>query len=164
MFKGNHYMKVNAINTAKEVHNENYPAWLVNFIDIYQSLGVDNTEMLANVYAKNIQFIDPLHEVNGYQALQQYFSNLYTHLSHCDFEIIEVLTHGDAAAIYWHMSFSHKKLNKGKMITVEGHSHIKGFKGKVYYHRDYLDVGAMLYEHIPLLGKVILNVKKRASQ
>jgi hypothetical protein len=36
--------------------------------------------------------------------------------------------------------------------------------GKIYYHRDYFDMGAMLYEHLPLLGRIIQRLKHRLGQ
>ena len=62
------------------------------------------------------------------------------------------------------MSYSHKRLNSAQPIQVQGHSLLKMADDKVIYHRDYVDLGAMLYEHIPLLGKVIRTIKARASQ
>ena len=32
--------------------------------------------------------------------------------------------------------------------------------GKIYYHRDYFDMGSLLYEHLPLLGKIIQKLNK----
>ena len=58
----------------------------------------------------------------------------------------------------------HKQLNGQKPIEVQGHSHLKMLDGQVVYHRDYLDIGSMLYEHIPVLGCAIKSIKKRASQ
>jgi len=37
-------------------------------------------------------------------------------------------------------------------------SHLKFADGKVISHRDYFDLGEMLYEHIPLLGGVIKSI------
>jgi hypothetical protein len=62
------------------------------------------------------------------------------------------------------MSYQHVKLNKGKVVTIVGTSHIKGENDKVIYHRDYLDLGAMLYEQLPVLGKFILWIKKQAAK
>ena len=33
--------------------------------------------------------------------------------------------------------------------------------GKVCQHRDYFDLGAMLYEQLPLLGPVVRTIKMR---
>jgi hypothetical protein len=56
------------------------------------------------------------------------------------------------------MKYAHPKLNKGRIITIEGASLIR-FNDKVYYHRDYFDGGQLLYEHIPVMGKLIQTLK-----
>lgn len=137
--------------------------WLINFIDIYQKLSVDNLHLIKDIYHEDITFIDPMHEINGLPALTRYFSSLYENLTQCDFTIENVIENPEQAAIYWHMAYTHPKLNKGKTINVSGHSHIKGKDGLVIYHRDYIDLGEMVYEHIPVLGKLTKWVKNRAA-
>lgn len=141
-----------------------YPVWLVDFLTVYQQLGTDNLSQLENIYHQDVTFIDPIHQVNGIDNLLGYFHNLYTNVLFCNFVINDVFFSKNKAAIYWTMDYSHKKLNNAKTITVQGHSLLKMSDDKVAYHRDYVDVGAMLYEHIPLLGKVVKAVKSRASQ
>jgi len=143
---------------------ENTPLWLDNFIDIYQKLSTSNLSLLADVYHKNVTFADPIHQVEGFNALYKYFENLYQNLSFCQFAIKNVIVQGDEAAVYWEMSYQHKKLNKGQTVKVLGTSHIKGSEDKVVYHRDYLDLGAMLYEQLPFFGKVIKWIKVKAAQ
>lgn len=65
--------------------------------------------------------------------------------------------------VLWKMIMIAKKLNKGKPVTVEGDSHIRfgGAEGKAVYHRDYFDVGAMVYEHVPIVGGLTRYVKKK---
>ena len=67
------------------------------------------------------------------------------------------------AAIYWNMSYQHPRLNGGKIVNVQGSSHLKGCDDKVIFHRDYIDLGAMLYEQVPLLGRIIRFLKRRAT-
>ena len=43
------------------------------FVEIYQKLDKNNLELLTEIYAQNIQFIDPLHEINGLEDLRRYF-------------------------------------------------------------------------------------------
>lgn len=138
--------------------------WLRNFINIYQQLNTENIELLEQVYAENIQFIDPIHEVNGFQNLSDYFESLYTNLVSCQFAITEVIEGDNCAAIYWTMEFCHPKLNSGNAVSLVGSSQLKAVAGKVFYHRDFVDLGAMLYEHIPVVGRIIKAVKKRASK
>jgi hypothetical protein len=139
------------------------PLWLSNFVKIYQTLSTDNLELLATIYHREVTFIDPIHELKGFDNLFQYFQDLYENLVSCDFVISNVIAQEDQAAIYWTMSYQHPKLNKGNVINVTGSSHIKGHEDKVIYHRDYLDLGSMLYEQLPVLGKLIKLIKNKAA-
>lgn len=138
--------------------------WLTNFIDIYQKLSVDNLHLIKSIYHPEVTFVDPMHEINGINQLSEYFSSLYENLTQCNFTIENVIENTEQAAVYWHMAYQHPKLNKGKLINVSGHSHIKGKDGLVIYHRDYIDLGEMVYEHIPILGALTKWVKKRAAK
>lgn len=144
-------------------HTEKHlPIWLDNFLHVYQSLGVDNLSLLTKVYHNNITFIDPMHRIEGLDKLNNYFQGLYQNLSHCHFDIENYIYQDDQAAIYWSMSYQHKSLNQGKVVTVQGSSHIKGVGDKVIFHRDYLDLGAMLYEQLPVVGKLTQWIKRKA--
>jgi len=136
--------------------------WLQNFISVYRELGVNNLTSLNQIYHPNIEFRDPLHLVHGLDDLLRYFDSLYANLAHCVFNIDNVFSSANQAAIYWTMTYRHPKLNQGRDIVVEGHSYLLEQDNKVIMHRDYLDVGAMLYEHIPLLGLAVKTVKRRA--
>lgn len=139
--------------------------WLQKFIDIYSQLATDNLDTLEQVYHPDVTFIDPLHRVEGYQALLNSFSHSYSNIVQCDFVIDDYFQSDDKqAAIYWTMTFRHKTLNKTKPVIVTGHSHIKAKDNKVIYHRDYLDLGAMIYECVPILGMAIKAIKQRAVQ
>ncbi|QDP02140.1 nuclear transport factor 2 family protein [Thalassotalea sp. PS06] len=145
-------------------NRQGYPVWLATFVDIYQRLGTDNLQLLLQVYAPNVHFQDPLHVIEGRKQLLEYFDAMYTNLSHCRFTIDDVIYNDQEAAIYWHMNFIHSSLNNGKAIEVQGHTRLRADGDKVSYHRDYLDAGAMLYEHIPVLGRLVKMVKNRAGQ
>jgi len=139
------------------------PLWLSNFVSTYQLLSTNNLDLLATIYHQDITFIDPMHQVEGFDELYNYFEGLYQNLSSCEFVIDNVIAQGDEAAIYWKMSYQHHKLNKGDVVTVCGSSHIKGKDNKVFYHRDYLDLGAMLYEQLPFFGKLTKWIKTKAA-
>ena len=66
-----------------------YPPWLQNFVEIYQSLGVNNLELLEQIYHPQVNFIDPAHEISGIVNLRKYFNNLLLFAnSNCGFLII----------------------------------------------------------------------------
>ncbi|NVK31138.1 MAG: nuclear transport factor 2 family protein [Gammaproteobacteria bacterium] len=139
------------------------PQALNAFIQLYQSLGVDELERILEVYDDAVVFQDPLHRVDGSAALLAYFENLYTNLSYCHFDIKSTLHSDTAAMVSWQMRFVHPKLNAGQEVAVDGVSELAFSGDKVISHRDYFDVGQMLYEHIWGVGAVIRAIKKRAS-
>ncbi|WP_394205666.1 nuclear transport factor 2 family protein [Shewanella waksmanii] len=139
------------------------PLWLENFIAVYEKLGTDNLVALDKVYHSEVVFLDPMHRVEGLNQLLSYFDGLYENLLECSFTVDNSLIMDNHAAIYWTMTYRHTQLNGANPIVVEGHSLLKGQDNKVIYHRDYLDVGAMLYEHIPVLGFLVRKVKQRAG-
>ena len=133
------------------------------FIEIYQQLDSTNLDLLSDIYCDNIQFIDPMHEINGIVELRRYFGNLYSNVKHCQFDICDSFNSDNNAFIYWTMHYAHPKLSSGKTISVEGHSKLIFEDGKIIKHRDYFNVGELLYKHIPLLGSVIKLIDKRAG-
>ena len=63
------------------------------------------------------------------------------------------------------MTFRHKSLAGGKTILVSGTTFLRlNDDNKVYFHRDYFDLGEMLYEHLPLLGRLLTTIKGRLGK
>ncbi|WP_158969804.1 nuclear transport factor 2 family protein [Paraglaciecola sp. L3A3] len=134
------------------------------FIQVYQRLNKDNLYQLKDIYHGDIQFIDPLHTVHGMQQLEQYFSHLYANVESIEFTIEECFESNDRGFLYWTMTYRHTSLNGGKPISVKGHSRLKFQQQLVIFHQDYLDTNAMLFEHIPVIGRLIKYLKRKASQ
>lgn len=141
---------------------QNYPSWLAKFLQTYQSLNVDNIHLLNDIYAPQVVFQDPMHKIVGLDNLQHYFHTLYKNLKQCDFTIERVVCDENEASVFWQMRYIHPKLNSGKQIVVQGTSLLIGEHDQVISHRDYLDLGEMLYEQVPLLGSVIKWLKAKA--
>jgi hypothetical protein len=129
----------------------------------YQSLSATNLQVLRDIYAPNICFSDPAHHIQGIAALLSYFEGLFSQVMSCRFDIEQVMEQDDEAFVRWQMCFSHPRLNSGKEVKVPGVSHLR-FAEQVYEHTDYFDMGAMLYEQLPLLGGVIRALKRRLDQ
>jgi hypothetical protein len=132
--------------------------------NLYQRFDKKTLKSLAEVYSDDIQFRDPLHAINGLSSLTEYYTGMMRELLECRFEFhhsVEVVERGEAI-LFWTMHYRHKKLAGGKPLELSGNSHLL-FKEKVYYHRDYFDAGSMLYEHIPLMGFAIRQIKKKVG-
>lgn len=130
----------------------------------YQRLDKTTLGELNQIYHPNIEFQDAAHRMVGLEALQRYFAELYRNVNQCRFLIGEVFSHPEGGMITWQMELSHPKLNGGKLVTVAGVSHLKFADDKVIYHRDYFDLGEMVYEHVPVLGHLVRIIKQRLGQ
>jgi len=156
------------MNELQHQHHSNTaindrPQWLSQFIAVYNQLNKHSLDRLNELYHPNIVFIDPLHHVNGIEPLKAYFAKSYKNIELCHFDVYHTLVQSDHAAIYWKMTMVHRKLNGANEIIVDGHSQLQVCDGKVIFHRDFLDLGEMLYEQIPLIGPIIQWIKRKAS-
>lgn len=132
------------------------------FCAFFNKLDKSCTKKLYEFYTESVVFIDPLHRVEGAKALERYFLAMYENVTACRFEFHHRQRSGQDAFVTWTMRLTHPRLRRGREIRVEGCSHLQfAADGRVARHQDYFDAGAMLYEHLPLLGRVIRLVKRR---
>ncbi|WP_417346748.1 nuclear transport factor 2 family protein [Ferrimonas sp.] len=135
---------------------------VARFVALYEELDHRQLYRLGELYHPQACFIDPLHRVEGLDNLTHYFEGLYRNLQQCRITIHDQMVSDDQAALYWTMELNHARLNGGRTVSLDGHSHLK-FNALIHYHRDYFDAGQMLYEQLPLLGTLIKAVKKKAA-
>lgn len=133
-----------------------------NFIEFYESLGAKTPVALDRVYSADIEFVDPVHRMQGIEALDDYFTALMQNVESLSFRITETNTTNGTAFLQWIMSYQHPRLAAGRQIDVSGISYIR-YDTKVTYHRDYYDLGEMLYEHLPLVGWLTRKLKARLA-
>ncbi len=121
-------------------------------------------EILARLYHPNVHFADPLDETRGLEALTKYYQNIYQSVQSIRFDFSSEAIAEDCHLCVWKMVLVTPKLNSGREIVLPGVSEIRFDPGTnlVIYHRDYYDLGAMLYEHLPILGTIIKTIKNRA--
>lgn len=132
------------------------------FLDVYRHLNSDNLNRLEDIYTQEIRFVDPAHEILGLDALTNYFKNLYRNIDPPEFRFGHYLRSDTDGYVQWEMDFSHCRLKGGRTIIVPGTSYLRfDTSDKVLLHRDYFDLGAMLYEQLPLLGRIITFIKRR---
>ena len=118
--------------------------------------------LLMEIYAPEIVFVDPIHTVHGRDALLNYFKSMYQNVTSCRFEFIDEVITDEKMAIKWDMTLCHKKLNKGLPIVVRGISYIHINSGQIVFHEDVYDLGALIYEYIPVLKHPVRWVKVQA--
>lgn len=132
----------------------------------YRNFNSELIQGLEYIYGADILFQDPFRKVKGLAQLTAYYEDMLQGLTECRFEYDQLLKsescekkHNEVV-LFWTMYLQHPKLAGAKTIVVPGNSHLK-FSDKVFYHRDYYDAGAMIYEHVPLLGFGVRRIKKR---
>jgi len=129
------------------------------FVKAYTQLSKHNLSNLKDLYHTDVIFEDPAHQVIGWKNLYDYFTRLFESVNDCGFEVHDTLFEQDKAYIQWTMTFNHPRIAGGKPRTVKGCSRLEYQDGQVIKHRDYFDMGEMLYEGIPLLGSIICRIK-----
>ncbi|WP_460120937.1 nuclear transport factor 2 family protein [Pseudomonas sp. S2_C03] len=135
--------------------------FLRGFARQFAKLDKDNLQHLDALYTADVHFTDPLHDVQGLETLRRYFTALYANVSELrfDFHGFDQIAEGEGY-LRWVMSYRHPRLAGGRLIRVDGCSYLR-WRDKVYRHRDYFDAGALLYEHVPVLGRAIAWLKRR---
>ncbi len=133
------------------------------FQQLYHKLNRSNVsdELLGTCYAPHVQFTDPFHQVRGLPNLTDYFAALYSNVEEIQFEFHHSLQQGQISNVRWTMTFRHPRINAGQPVSVEGCSELHWQDGFIIAQRDFFDAGAMLYEHLPLLGWAIRKLKER---
>lgn len=135
---------------------------LDTFLDSFNHLDKTSLNLLDSIYHPDICFIDPAHTLEGLPALKRYFTALYDNVRSIRFTFDARMQSGRQAFVTWTMEISHPRLAKGQPVTVDGCSHLTfAPDGRVLRHQDYFDLGAMIYEHLPLMGSLTRTIKKR---
>lgn len=134
---------------------------LERLADFYRHLDNSQLPQLSRIYHPDIVFIDPVVQHHGVDALEDYFRQLLKTVNYCRFDIQQTQSNGDEATLLWRMDYAHPKLNKGRDLSLDGISRLRLADDLIIYQRDYYDMGAMLYEHVPLLGTAVRALKAR---
>lgn len=132
--------------------------------EFFKNLNKDNLQLVPEFYAEEIVFEDPLGRIDGVLDLRDYYKNLYQGVKSIQFEFSKELRQGNQYAGFWTMTLEAEGLNGGKPVRVTGMSQIEfNSAGKAVYHRDYFDMGAFIYEHVPVLKIAIRFIKKKLA-
>ncbi|MEW9678073.1 nuclear transport factor 2 family protein [Pseudomonas sp. TE50-2] len=137
--------------------------YLQQFAERFAQLDGDRLDALENLYSEDITFRDPLHRIDGLKDLRAYFAQLYANAH----DIRYVFAGADEVIpgqgyLRWTLQFRHPRLAGGRPVSLQGCSYLH-WRDRVYFHQDFFDAGALLYEHIPLMGGAIRWLKGRLA-
>ena len=131
------------------------------FKNYFRVLHESDLSELGDLYSDQIIFKDPIHDIRGLVELEDYFTAMCSDLTDCRFEYLDEVVTENTAFVKWVMHFKHPRLGN-KLISVRGVTHLK-FGDKIDYHEDFYDMGAMLYEQLPLIGNVTRWLRLRLA-
>jgi len=142
--------------------SESYESFSKRF---FNEFSFQRLQSLNEFYHPQIEFIDPLGSHRGIESLKAYYGKMYQNVKSIRFEFADSLQKENTVVLVWTMHCSHSALNSGKEFSVEGMSHIRfdPETGKAIYHRDYFDVGEMIYENVPIVRNMVRFIKSRAA-
>ncbi|MDQ2076802.1 nuclear transport factor 2 family protein [Marinimicrobium sp. ABcell2] len=128
--------------------------------EFYRVFNSYSSEHLSGLYHPQVTFTDPVHQIQGIDALDSYLRAGLANVTECRFAFHGDLVTPGRAALPWTMTFAHPKLNKGELITVPGLSLLE-FDTKILAQQDFYDMGAMVYEQVPILRSVVRSIRHR---
>ena len=132
-----------------------------DFKRYFKALHQSDLSKLCGLYADDVVFRDPVHEISGLVELEDYFTSICAGLSDCHFEYLDELVSEQSCYIKWVMHFRHPRLGN-QLISVRGISHLK-IRDKIEFHEDFYDMGSMLYEQLPVLGRLVRRLRLRLA-
>lgn len=139
-------------------------ALIKRFEQFYENLSLSSIEGLGDIYHPEIVFVDPISKHYGLDSVKHYFTNLLENTTYCSCAIQATMGMEDQHSVTWKMRFGHPKLNSGREIIVDGITHLKLQDERIIMHRDYFDMGQMVYEQVPILRSVVKKIKSRMNE
>ena len=133
--------------------------------DAWSRFDLEALKVLEPLYSPTVIFVEPAGSIEGRDALFAYFRSSCQQLNYCyfEFDAEREFIESDSALLPWLMRFSHRRLNKGNEICVSGASLLR-FDKQIVEHRDWYDLGAAVYEHIPVIGGITKRIKRRIHE
>ncbi|WHI47637.1 nuclear transport factor 2 family protein [Microbulbifer sp. MKSA007] len=132
--------------------------------EYYKDFLMQETGSLGSLYSDDVIFCDPLHRIEGLPALKSYFAGMSRGLTQCRFQFDDLPVVGEGSAcLSWTMHYRHQSLKGGRPLQLRGCSLLR-YTDKIHYHEDFYDMGAMVYEQVPVLGSCIGFIKSRMER
>ena len=121
----------------------------------FAEVGPQMGEHVAEVYAADVAFRDPVTRLRGIEALRRYLNHFGETATGARFTITDTVVQAGDAVVFWTMTTA------GGGPGIDGVSHLR-IHDRVYEERDYFDLGDV-YDRIPGLAWLTGLVKSRLA-
>ncbi len=134
-----------------------------NFSDLYNNLDHNDVRTAAlKTYAETLYFNDTLVTIDNRDELIAYLQQTQHQVEAMSLEVLNVLEKNQDIFVYWKMHTQFSILGKRSQVDSLGISHLRfDHEGKIILHQDYWDSTNGFFQHIPIIGGLILWVKNR---
>ena len=128
-------------------------------MDVYNRLDSEHLHLLDEIYSADVLFEDPAQRIYGLSALRERMGELYRNVRSCRFTYNTRVEAQGTAMLEWTMHLRHVRFHPDRELNLPGATLLHFDEGGVYLHRDFYDLGALIYERVPLLGRLIRRIK-----
>lgn len=129
--------------------------------DTFNKFSGQNLDLLNEFYSNDVYFEDPVAQITGLDNLKKYYAHAYQRVKSISFNFERIIESDSFVSCEWTMSLAVRGFNGGRTYVVRGASHLEfNPVGKVISHKDYVDLGSMIYEQIPGFGMIIKKMRK----
>jgi hypothetical protein len=130
----------------------------------FESLSPQSLAQLGDFYAADARFKDPFNEVWGVPAITRVFEHMFRSLHEPRFVVTRRIVDGAQCFLVWEFHFRFRRFDTNTEQVVHGGSHLQlAEDGRVSDHCDYWDAAGELYEKLPVLGRLMRWLKRRAN-
>lgn len=119
-------------------------------------------EWLPQVYAENVWFNDTVKTITNRTGLLEYMLHTASLVKSTKVEVKDIAATEEGYYVRWVMTVEPANMRYGEKWVSIGMTHIRmNAAGEVILHQDYWDSASGMYEHFPVLGWMIRNIKAR---
>lgn len=129
------------------------------FAAAFARIAPDAPVDVQSLYAPGVVFTDPAHHLEGREALAAYFARLDANLVEARFVVHDDVRGPGTAALRWTMH-AELRMPRGRTVEVVGTSWLTYDEARITSQVDHFDLGALVYEQVPVLGWVLRWVKR----
>lgn len=115
---------------------------------------------VLQAYAEAAVQDQPLGRFEGRPAILEQYRKVLEGSESIAFEVRDEFVSGEETIVLWSLVLHYTGKDP---VSIDGASHLKMAAGKIAVQRDYYDLGAAVYERIPVLGAVVRWIKGRLS-
>jgi len=142
-----------------------HAAQIGRMVAYFEAVTPQNLSRLGEFYDPQARFKDPFNEVSGIPAIQHIFAHMFVQLDKPRFVVTNQVLQGNQGFLTWEFKFGFKGFKTGQTQTILGATHlVMNEAGLITLHRDYWDAAEELYEKLPVVGRVMRWLKRRANQ